>query len=375
MPRKGPSAADGRLIEELATFDVSVTATQLERWRRQGWIPRNNTRSLGRGKGSTSAIGDGVIDLVAAIASVSRSGRRGWDIVAEVFMFHGGPLAPTGRPHPSPPEPAVRAALRDVLRHRLALADATSHELDDVDAAYTSAKQMSERLPAWHPYLLEDLHAELAGRYTPSRHDEEKSARGGLEQLLVAAVHPDEVTEARIILEAFRDLGLGPATEVADMIDRVAADTTYSEELTRRLAGLMPTSGRLQTALDSASFAEIDRARLLAMGISGLNAFGTLMSFTHFDDPALVAMRNALGYFSISAMPFVTNPRQIVPLLASLLATPGAIAVAEDRLAAAAEAATADSAEFPGETLVARHIAVLKQRAAHAELTTSGTTS
>ncbi|MEV0811113.1 hypothetical protein [Micromonospora sp. NPDC050200] len=101
MARKPTSPADEVLLAAARARSSTVTATQLERWRGAGLLPRNVTRSLGRGRGSTSAPADGVVDLVVWLAQHARPGRRPHDLALHAF---GEGLAV--------PEPTVRAAWR-----------------------------------------------------------------------------------------------------------------------------------------------------------------------------------------------------------------------------------------------------------------------
>lgn len=77
MTRTGPSATDRALLEVLAAREVVVSASQLERWRHAGLVPRPRHVHLGRG-GSRAEYDqplDEVADHVAAVAARSRRGR------------------------------------------------------------------------------------------------------------------------------------------------------------------------------------------------------------------------------------------------------------------------------------------------------------
>lgn len=101
MPRKPSSPADEVLLATARARGATVSATQLERWRSGGLLPRNVTRSLGRGCGSTSTPAEGAVELVVWLAQHSRPGRRPHDLALLAF---GKGLAV--------PEPTVRAAWR-----------------------------------------------------------------------------------------------------------------------------------------------------------------------------------------------------------------------------------------------------------------------
>lgn len=75
MTRTGPSRAEQALMQELRSRGVTVSAAQLERWRRCGLLARNLRRGLGRGAGSMSELQPGTVDYVEILASVATQGR------------------------------------------------------------------------------------------------------------------------------------------------------------------------------------------------------------------------------------------------------------------------------------------------------------
>lgn len=105
MARKPASPADKALLATARACGATVTATQLERWRAVGLVPPNPTRSLGRGRGSTSTPAPGAAELVVWLARHARSGRRPYDLALQAF---GEGLAV--------PEPTVQAAWRASVR-------------------------------------------------------------------------------------------------------------------------------------------------------------------------------------------------------------------------------------------------------------------
>jgi len=74
MVRTAPSQADIELIAMLAARGVVVSATQLERWRRAGLLPRPQVSSDGR-LGTRVTHPGGLADLVASVARHARRGR------------------------------------------------------------------------------------------------------------------------------------------------------------------------------------------------------------------------------------------------------------------------------------------------------------
>ncbi|GAB1646853.1 hypothetical protein [Krasilnikovia sp. MM14-A1259] len=105
MPRKTSSPADEDLLAAARAQGAVVSATQLERWRSAVLLPRNVTRSLGRGRGSTSIAPDGALELVVWLAEHARPGRRPHDLAVHAF---GDGFAV--------PETTVRAAWRAAVQ-------------------------------------------------------------------------------------------------------------------------------------------------------------------------------------------------------------------------------------------------------------------
>ncbi|MGA5291613.1 hypothetical protein [Streptomyces pseudogriseolus] len=104
------------MIRALAARDLTVTASQLESWRRTGLLPRR--RGLGRGRGSVvDAVDPLVVESAAALARHLRQGRDRRLAVLEWFAEAGTPTAAPGAiPVPEPPVAAVREALVWVLQ-------------------------------------------------------------------------------------------------------------------------------------------------------------------------------------------------------------------------------------------------------------------
>ncbi|WP_406369708.1 hypothetical protein OG788_07835 [Streptomyces sp. NBC_00647] len=98
----GPSSADQQLIDHAARHSLTITAKQLEVWRRAGLLPGNIPGGgLGRGRGSTSTPPTESFDLVLALARRAGRGKRPTDLA--LLLFADG--------HPVP-ETTVRAAFR-----------------------------------------------------------------------------------------------------------------------------------------------------------------------------------------------------------------------------------------------------------------------
>lgn len=105
MPRKPTSPADEELLAAARPHDVAPTPTQLERWRGAGLVPPNETRPLGRGRGTTTAPHADALELVVWLARHAVPGRRPHDLALEAFG--DGLPVPIG---------TVRAAWRAAVR-------------------------------------------------------------------------------------------------------------------------------------------------------------------------------------------------------------------------------------------------------------------
>ncbi|MEU3620415.1 hypothetical protein ABZ725_50370 [Streptomyces sp. NPDC006872] len=99
MPRTAPSRADLALMAQAAASGFPVSASQLERWRRHGLIPRPDIRRTGHG-GSQACYPEGTGDLVCALARHAGPGRS-YDDVALLAFFSGADV----------PELALKIAL------------------------------------------------------------------------------------------------------------------------------------------------------------------------------------------------------------------------------------------------------------------------
>lgn len=136
MPRSdAPSPADQALIDHAAAAGHVVTAKQLETWRRRGLLPGNATRSLGRGRGSTSVPGDGAFDLVGWLAANARRGARPNDLALTAFS-DGLPV----------PEDAVRRAWHNAV-NELELDGELAADVVALDDPDDQAEAIVRRVP------------------------------------------------------------------------------------------------------------------------------------------------------------------------------------------------------------------------------------
>lgn len=91
--RSAPSDADLDLIARLAAEDVSVTPTQLERWRTRGLLPRARVVRDGFGGSRVLPHEEDVLEAAALLGQVSRR-RRPWQYGALELFDSGFSLSP-----------------------------------------------------------------------------------------------------------------------------------------------------------------------------------------------------------------------------------------------------------------------------------------
>jgi hypothetical protein len=84
--RVSPSDADRELIDVLSEAGFQVSHAQLERWRSFGLLPRHQRQHLGRGRGSSSTLDPGILDLAKAIAARVSATRPIQEITLRVFL-------------------------------------------------------------------------------------------------------------------------------------------------------------------------------------------------------------------------------------------------------------------------------------------------
>ncbi|MFJ1708541.1 hypothetical protein [Kitasatospora sp. NPDC088346] len=162
MPRTPASGADAELIQALADRGVTVTVSQLERWRTAGSLPRHPRTGLGRGRGTRARLLPATLARAEALARTSRQGRT----PASALV---GPLAQS-MDGSSPG--ALRHAVTGALRRAVADfapsgaghppgAALSSEEADDARAeallatAGRRAESVAGRLPDTHAVLLD----------------------------------------------------------------------------------------------------------------------------------------------------------------------------------------------------------------------------
>lgn len=144
MPRGDVGAGDRALIKDLGERGVAVSVAQLERWRAQGLLPRNQRSWPGRPSGSTSVPHPDALAIAEALALHQRTGHNTFKAALQVFVSN---------PHVPLPEKGVKAALEWYIRRRRTAAtliiDRVPAEGDPdtvLDAAYSVVTEAISRV-------------------------------------------------------------------------------------------------------------------------------------------------------------------------------------------------------------------------------------
>lgn len=314
------------MIRALAARDLTVTASQLESWRRTGLLPRHRRRGLGRGRGSVvDAVDPLVVESAAALARHLRQGRDRRLAVLEWFAEAGTPpTTPEAVPVPEPPVAAVREALVWVLQHSAAqrlvefARSAARASEESQDALYEAAGRLIRpyRRRA-NPTLVraaleadEDVPPEAQG--ADFRSMVHVAAAIGLGAQEVGA---DALAEA---FAAFGMFGL-TAEDWAQMLG--AAERGEGPELDW---GLLQHNADLVARVQRASDEELVRAREVLVGLRMFYALYVLHGLLLPDTPAQAALRQRID--DLDMFPFLDHvialnpsPGQLAEALAIFL--------------------------------------------------------
>ncbi|GAA0574639.1 hypothetical protein [Streptomyces mordarskii] len=230
MARTKPSAAELALVAEVEKQGGTVTPTQLERWRQQGWLPR--TREWFTSGSST--LRPGVVLRAAQLASMSRAGRGiGW--AGWVFWAVDDTEDSAAR---------LRAALLKPLRRPFTRAGIEQVPGGDSDAAFQARQEAVVRL--------------LRGRRS-SRRDLDGTLRAAAADLQIdlprSPAHSIPNLRHRAMLELGAQLGVGGVADIGfeglmEALERMGVDQAEIEgcrETHRRaqLAGVDLLAGDL----------------------------------------------------------------------------------------------------------------------------------
>jgi hypothetical protein len=167
VPRSA-STTDQRILDELASRRIRVSAYQLERWRARGLVPRNVRRGRGRGRGTSSAV---AADLMPSLETVALANAQRSDIELQVLGTMLDLAESPEREHQFDrlAERPIRKALEfAVVRERPSPMD------EDAAYAYANTFARSDGFVTW---------AERRGQYTEA---EIERMRAAYEQVLAA---------------------------------------------------------------------------------------------------------------------------------------------------------------------------------------------
>ncbi len=314
MTRSGPSAADRQLIRDLAARDLSVSAAQLERWRRAGLLPRNSRHGSGRGKGSVSAVSPEAVEVAAALARHTRPGRDLRLTVIDCFREAGRPAI--GEPAvPEPPYAAVHQALTWVIgtspAYRLiqqARSARTGQEKDDFYDAADAAIPSRLRAAWFHPAALRE--ALLTGRDLP---DGAFKTGRELKWVLIQVIAWMGMGSAQVgddlLAESSADLGLD-----SDVSSDSSADWVRLLDYVEELSGGEELSEGPVDLLEMLSMANaevLQQARTVAFDLAMFGAMNLMYAFLAPDTPGLAALRGTIDRLGVGPMlmrmPFATT--------------------------------------------------------------------
>ncbi|MFJ5548567.1 hypothetical protein [Streptomyces sp. NPDC093225] len=151
MTRDETSPADRELLGLLHDRDLAVSATQLERWRRAGLLPRHVRKALGRGRGSTAVLDPSTVEIADVLTRCSGQGKDLRGTVLAWYMRAGTPGAHSRQRVPEPPFDPVRDALVWALRRspvqRLIEQARRARDDKDTDDLYADADKFLARSP------------------------------------------------------------------------------------------------------------------------------------------------------------------------------------------------------------------------------------
>jgi hypothetical protein len=229
------SRADRALIEKLARREVTVSATQIERWRQAGLMPTNERHGLGRGPGSRSTAPPWAVEQATELAQIVKRGQP-LEEVALIMLARGRWVR----------DDAWRAGYRHLLRSIEALANSRKNSDDLLDVAEAFAAETLAGPPATvkalrlgarraHTVAARQHAAALAeaqGRTKPTRQefDAGKAAQASSETLarsaltnLALIVLTGEPTSEEALAELLGVSGIAPAGQAQTLPPILAA--------------------------------------------------------------------------------------------------------------------------------------------------------
>lgn len=282
MTRTGPSRAEQALMQELRSRGVTVSASQLERWRRCGLLARNLRRGLGRGAGSVSELQPGTVDYVEILASVATQGRNVQRTALALFAsgaFQSEDPDSAGEVF-SAYEAAVRRAFRwQIDRGNAALRrvraavippgngydpnEADASDDDGLDGAYAEAAAPIDKASLREQWRAARLGAQLAGTQPPAADELNKEHE---QALLIAALGQQAMANGG--LEPMRHFR--PSNWSGEPLPLDAPIFARRCTCDLRTSHMASTPEGLHDILRTATFAELNMARAIGGAVTML---------------------------------------------------------------------------------------------------------
>ncbi|MEU8617316.1 hypothetical protein [Streptomyces sp. NPDC048623] len=219
MTRDDTSPADRELLRLLHDRDLTVSAAQLERWRRAGLLPRHARKALGRGRGSISVLDPRTVEITDVLARCSGQGKDLRAAVLAWYMRAGTPGAHSRQAVPEPPFESARDALVWALRRspvqRLIEQARRARNDTDADALYADAEKYLARSrgPFGHPGRMREA-------LLDSSQDIQPPPRGGQHSMVnliaLLGLPPGEVS-GESVAQAMTASGLLPEVDGSTM--------------------------------------------------------------------------------------------------------------------------------------------------------------
>jgi hypothetical protein len=241
VTRSGPSRTDAELLEGLMGRGISVSISQLERWRSRGLIERNPRRGRGRGRGSESALPDTAHFRTYIVAHHSGQGIDLRHTSSKIFVAF---------PEIELPEEHVRRALSWSLK------DLGTRKVRDAKRRHRNLLNQGET----DVERLADQAAQSLGGTFRTSAELGLSNDEMVDLLSVTLLGPDAVGLERLI-EIFRAMDQTPGDlllgALMEGFERRLLDASEFSDPSRRLSGRQSS----QEFLDAYTWRDIVRAR------------------------------------------------------------------------------------------------------------------
>ena len=321
------SAADRELNAHLAARGLVGSGPRYERWRRAGFLPPNEHRGAGRGRGSVSTLSPETIETAAALARHTTQGRDLHAAVVDWFFEAGLPVAPGETSVPEPPDDKVAFALARTARrdpgYRLiqqARAAVTEADKDEFYDAATERAHRGRNTPAgFDPAAVRE--ALLAHHDIPEDVFCTGARRTDTVHYLAALGFGPEDVGPDALAEAIAASGLFPqisAESLRDALTEAMSSRRAADELAQ-IISFDPAE-----LLENAGNPRLRRAREVAIGLAGFGSLLLMHALLMPDTPALSALRSRIDKLGVGPLLMnltrqVTEPHGVALAIAACL--------------------------------------------------------